>query len=116
LRDERNFMTKKIIFVLAIAAIGIVPTFTQADLGSLVGDTCLVPIFHTQFAFPPEGGQIIRGFDGQMYFVRTYLPGCANAGSSGTLISSGSTVNTFPSNQQTTTTTTYYAPQTGRCR
>lgn len=39
---------------------------------------CRVPIYNTDFAFPPEGGQIIQIGD-QMYFVRTYLPGCENA-------------------------------------
>jgi hypothetical protein len=63
------------------------PTTTTAtntgnsDL-NLIGK-CLVPVFHTNFAFPPEGGKIVK-IDGQLYFVKTYEKGCENAGSEGT--------------------------------
>ena len=45
--------------------------------------TCLVPIFHTNFALPTEGGKIIK-IDNQLYFARTYLPGCESSGNGGT--------------------------------
>lgn len=51
----------------------------------LVGDSCLVPVYHTNFAFPPEGGKIVR-IGNQMFFVKDYLPGCENAGAGGIII------------------------------
>jgi hypothetical protein len=44
-------------------------------LNFLIGDPCLVPIYHTNFIFPPEGGRI-ETIDGQLYFVQDYLEGC----------------------------------------
>lgn len=83
---------KKFILVI-IAAWLVTPTFISASdrteglfTRSIVGDQCLVPIFHTNFAFPPEGGQIIETADGSMYFVRNYLPGCGSTGSIGTVV------------------------------
>jgi len=38
---------------------------------------CLVPIYHTNFAFPPEGGNITT-IDGKLYFVKTYESGCSD--------------------------------------
>jgi|GEM_PF-2612119 len=69
------------------------PTTTTAtntgnsDL-NLIGK-CLVPVFHTNFAFPPEGGKIVK-IDGQLYFVKTYEKGCENAGNNGTPVAPGS--------------------------
>ena len=51
----------------------------------LAGDNCLVEVYHTDFAFPPEGGKIVK-IGNRMYFVRTYVAGCENAGSNGTVI------------------------------
>ncbi len=53
-----------------------IPTTPNSNLA----DHCLVPIFNTNFAFPPEGGKIVQK-DGQMYFARTYLNGCGDSGS-----------------------------------
>jgi hypothetical protein len=40
---------------------------------------CRVRVFHTDFAFPPEGGKIVKVGD-ELYFIKTYLPGCGNVG------------------------------------
>src|SRR3989344_4025717 len=50
-----------------------------------LGNSCLVPVYHTDFLFPPEGGVIIRSAD-QLYFVPTYLPECAQAATAGTVV------------------------------
>lgn len=47
---------------------------------------CLVPVLHTEFRFPPEGGVIIRTESNAMYFVKTYLPGCQEATEIGKII------------------------------
>jgi hypothetical protein len=82
----------KIAIIFAAAVAAIVPVFSSAESGvltnignALAGEACRVPIYHTDFAFPPEGGQIIREGD-QLYFVRNYLPGCGGSG-----VSAGST-------------------------
>lgn len=51
------------------------------------GNGCLVPVFHTDFVFPPEGGAIVK-FGDKTYFVRTYFRGCENAGAGGVVIKS----------------------------
>jgi hypothetical protein len=47
----------------------------QSVVEFFVGDPCRVPVYHTNFVFPPEGGEIVREGN-QLYFVKTYLPGC----------------------------------------
>lgn len=108
----------KIFALTVLAAWLVVPTFISANDGalsrSIVGDLCLVPVFHTEFMFPPEGGQIIKTSDGSMYFVRTYAPGCANAGSIGTVITTHGIENTGTIvNAPAYTTPVYTAPKTG---
>lgn len=75
-------------FILAPAMMLAEDTFSQR----IAGEACMVEVFHTDFAFPPEGGKIVK-IGSRMYFVRDYLPGCQNAGT-GTIIksSSGQTV------------------------
>ena len=89
---------KSKVFIAALAILA-VPMFSNAvsTTESVVGNTCLVPIFHTNFPMPPEGGQIIKTGN-QMYFVQTYLSGCENAGNIGTVIktSSGTVPGTTP--------------------
>lgn len=50
-----------------------------------LGDSCLVPVYHSDFNFPPEGGAVIQNGD-RLYFVPTYLPGCADAVNAGTVV------------------------------
>ncbi|MBX4205248.1 MAG: hypothetical protein KW788_03655 [Candidatus Doudnabacteria bacterium] len=117
----------KTVIIIAGLMVAIFPKFTSAENGVLTnignflaGEPCRVPIYHTEFAFPPEGGQIIRIGD-QMYFVKTYLPGCENAAAGGAPVSTR-TVNQFPQNDQIVSgtettvvprTTNYVAPKTG---
>jgi hypothetical protein len=63
-----------------LGALLFVPIFISADsISGIVGDPnpCYVPIYHTHFTFPPEGGQIVQSGD-QLYFYRNYQPGCQN--------------------------------------
>ncbi len=77
--------TKHIVLVIMLAFV-LVPIIGGATTTeSVVGSTCLVPIIHTDFAFPPEGGKIVKIGD-QMYFVQSYRAECANAGANGILI------------------------------
>src|SRR5690348_14786477 len=70
---------KKVIFPLILAILA-VPMFISAETSpSVVAEPCLIQIFTTNFALPPEGGQIVQVGD-RLYFDRTYLPGCAGAG------------------------------------
>lgn len=69
-------MAKKIFavvlgFVLAPAFI----TAQNAAGTSIVGSTCLVRVYHTNFRFPPEGGRIVQ-IGNEMFFWKTYLPEC----------------------------------------
>jgi hypothetical protein len=82
--------------VIALVALLSVPTFitathdraynpspytggrTHYENTGLTFDECRVPVYHTNFLFPPQGGVIIDTGNG-MFFVRTYLPGCENA-------------------------------------
>lgn len=49
----------------------------QSTVGNtLVGTVCLVRVYHTNFNFPPQGGQIVTIGD-EMFFWRNYLPECA---------------------------------------
>ncbi len=77
------------IIAFTTAALLLVPMFSSAaDLAqrsTADGELCLVPIFHTDFEFPPEGGQILQIGD-QLYFNRVYLPGCENMSSLGTVL------------------------------
>jgi hypothetical protein len=103
------------VFMATILAVAF-PMFMSADteglgasgqgLGAILGETCLVPVYNTDFAFPPEGGQIVRAASGQMYFVKNYLSGCANAGSVGTPVARGTVI-------PPATTPPFVAPQTG---
>jgi hypothetical protein len=63
------------------------PTGTAGGnlLNFAVGDPCLVPVFTTNFAFPVEGGHIIQQGN-QMYFAKTYLPGCQNSTNGASII------------------------------
>lgn len=72
----------------------IFPIYTSADGVSdlLFGSgplayPCAVPVYHMDLAFPPEGGLIVRTPDSQMYFVRTYLPGCNQIPADATIVS-----------------------------
>ncbi|MBI4049436.1 MAG: DUF4430 domain-containing protein [Candidatus Doudnabacteria bacterium] len=56
------------------------PTTSGPGNGDDIPSNCRVPVFHTNFAFPPEGGKIIRDGD-QLYFIKN-IPGCENAGNS----------------------------------
>lgn len=87
------------IFVAALALLT-VPMFSGAALAeTIVGNTCLVPVFHTDFAFPPEGGKIVK-IGSQMYFVTDYVPGCENAGSNGVVIKTSNGFVTGTANTQ----------------
>ncbi|MBX4187324.1 MAG: hypothetical protein KW802_03680 [Candidatus Doudnabacteria bacterium] len=78
--------TNKLAILTMALAFVLAPTTIGADFGDIVvGNTCLVPIIHTNFMFPPEGGKIVKIGD-QMYFVQSYRPECANAGANGVLI------------------------------
>ena len=50
-------------------------TFGSDVVEFFVGEPCLVPVYHTNFSFPPEGGQIIQKGD-ELFFHKNYLPGC----------------------------------------
>jgi hypothetical protein len=64
----------------------------------IVGEPCAVRVYHVDFRFPPEGGKIIQ-LGNELYFIRTYNPGCENAGAAGTVLaSSGSTYNPLQTN------------------
>lgn len=81
---------------------------------TVVGDPCTVPVYHTDFPFPPEGGKIVK-IGNSMYFVKTYIVGCENAGLSGTIIKSSEQSNT-PSGGVVaggTRSTGFQAPPTG---
>jgi hypothetical protein len=43
---------------------------------TIVGDQCFIRVYHTNFAFPPEGGQIVQRGN-ELFFWRNYLPGCS---------------------------------------
>jgi hypothetical protein len=53
----------------------------------LVDSPCAVRVYHTNFNFPAEGGQIVR-FGNEMFFIRSYRPECAGAGQGGTIVMS----------------------------
>ena len=77
-----------LVTVLAFASVPMMTggsTAVNTSVESVVGSTCLVPIFHTNFSFPPEGGKIVRIGNG-LYFVQDYRPECADAGANGQLI------------------------------
>src|SRR5688572_454504 len=74
----------KAAFIAVVLGFALAPTFLRAA-DTLIGDSCLVPIIHTNFNFPQEGGKIVQMGE-QMYFVQNYRPECANTGSQGTLI------------------------------
>jgi hypothetical protein len=90
----------------AVLAAAIVPTFISAEtsLQSFVGTTCLVPIFHTDIMFPPEGGAIIK-IGNQMYFVQNYRQECVSIPSNAQIIktSSGTVTGTDVYNSTTQT-------------
>lgn len=54
-------------------------------LNFVMGDACLVPIYHTNFSMPAEGGTIIEK-DGDLYFAKTKERGCESSASSGTIV------------------------------
>ncbi|HEX5429839.1 MAG TPA: hypothetical protein VFX17_02035 [Patescibacteria group bacterium] len=88
----KNFKMTAVGVLCASLVIFAFPVFTDADglgasnQGNILGEPCLVRVFNTDFAFPQEGGEIVQTANSNMYFVRTYLPGCENAGSAGTVI------------------------------
>jgi hypothetical protein len=110
----------KLVLGLASAILMVFPMFTGAAVvvnpGGVTGDPCLVPIYHTEFAFPPEGGEIAQ-IGNQMYFVRTYNPNCAHYGSGNVAAVSTPVVTHFPSQTavpvSTVQTVPYVAPNTG---
>jgi hypothetical protein len=57
-----------------------------------LGDPCLVPVYHTDFIFPSEGGAVIR-INNDLFFVPTYLSGCSNYLSRGTVVKTAGQVN-----------------------
>jgi hypothetical protein len=71
-------MAKKILAI--VLGFVLAPAFITAQNSagtSLVGSTCLVRVYHTNFRFPPEGGRIVQIGD-EMFFWKTYLPECLN--------------------------------------
>lgn len=62
------------------------PVNLKGRFDSFWGDPCAIKIYHVDINFPPEGGRIIQVGD-ELYFVRSYKPGCENVGLGG-----GSTV------------------------
>ncbi len=65
--------------------------FGQGVVNFFIGNPCYVRVYHTDFAFPPEGGAIIQVGD-ELYFVPEYLPNCSSAASAGTVIRRGDTL------------------------
>ncbi|HEV8601041.1 MAG TPA: hypothetical protein VGQ87_00385 [Patescibacteria group bacterium] len=106
-------MFKKILVVMA-AFFAVPSIMLAADnptiSSSVLGDDCLIRVFHTDFAFPPEGGKIIK-IGSAMYFARDYLPGCENSASRGQLVQASPTGAVVAGT--TTTNTRFQAPQTG---
>ena len=75
----------------------------------LAGNSCAIRVYHTNFQFPPEGGKIVQ-IGQEMFFVKTYMPGCESAGGAGTVLSqSTSNVNSL---QQIAVPTTNYTHMT----
>lgn len=75
---KKESMAKKLL--AAVLGLAFAPAFISAEHttgNSLVGTMCLVRVYHTNFAFPPEGGRIVQ-IGNEMYFWRTYLPECGH--------------------------------------
>ncbi|MBX4188018.1 MAG: hypothetical protein KW793_02680 [Candidatus Doudnabacteria bacterium] len=71
-------MAKKLL--AAVFGLVLAPAFIAAEYtagNSLVGTVCLVRVYNTNFAFPPQGGRIVQ-IGNETFFWRTYLPECAN--------------------------------------
>jgi hypothetical protein len=71
-------MAKKILAI--VFGFMLAPAFITAQNTagtSIVGSTCLVRVYHTNFRFPPEGGRIVQ-IGNEMFFWKTYLPECLN--------------------------------------
>jgi hypothetical protein len=76
---------------------GTVPTSINPGMpSSIVGDSCAVRVYHTNFRFPPQGGKIVL-IGNEMFFIRDYRPGCELAGLNGTVLVSGSSAGVQPS-------------------
>ena len=60
--------------------------FGQGLLDFLIGDNCMVPVYHTNFMFPAEGGKIIK-IGNEMFFVKDYLPECQAIPPNATVVS-----------------------------
>jgi hypothetical protein len=86
-------MAKKILAV--VFGFVLAPAFISADHESrglsgafgnqIVGEPCAVRVYHVNFNFPPQGGKIVQ-YGNELYFIRTYQPGCEQAGSTGNLL------------------------------
>lgn len=84
--------TSVIVAVAASLAFALTPAFMNANTAAapaIIGSNCLVKVYHTNFNFPAEGGQIVQ-IGSEMFFWKNYLPHCANAvpGSAQTVSSS----------------------------
>src|SRR3989344_1708599 len=73
---------------VALAFAWVLMYMGASTINAVGEDSCLVPVYNTAFAFPAEGGEIVR-IGSQMYFVKNYLPECANAGNGGQVIRAG---------------------------
>jgi hypothetical protein len=78
------------VFVVGLAFLAAPTMMGATSTDAVVGSTCLVPIYHTDFAFPAEGGKIVRIGD-RMFFVQDYRAECADAGVNGEIIKGSQT-------------------------
>lgn len=62
--------------------------------GEDIPSKCRVPVYHTNFAFPPEGGKIIKAGDQLWFIINT--AGCENAGSGYPVVKGASTTPSPP--------------------
>ncbi len=71
-------MAKKL-FAVALGFL-VAPMFTMADYGStsVVGDDCLIRVYHINFQFPPQGGKIVQSGN-ELFFWKDYEPRCADS-------------------------------------
>lgn len=78
---------------------------------SLVGSSCAVRVYHTNFKMPAQGGKIVQ-IEDDMYLIKTYQPGCENAGAGGIVLVDSTNVATSQQNFMAATTPaqTYAAP------
>lgn len=83
-----NMKAKILAVLLAFVLAPVIMVAEDTLSQSIAGQACVVEVYHTDFAFPPEGGKIIK-VGSRMYFVRDYLSGCENAGTGAVVIKGG---------------------------